>query len=59
MKETKRPLKVLIVDDDPLLCNALGNLLEQDPLERIEVVGEAFNAAEAYKASQIGVEKHQ
>lgn len=50
MKETKRPLKVLIVDDDPLLCNALGNLLEQDPLERIEVVGEAFNAAEAYRA---------
>ncbi len=40
-------LKVFIVDDSPLMCRAMKQILDEDP--EIEVVGRALNGQEAIK----------
>ncbi len=42
-----RPLKVLVVDDSPMMCKALENILMED--DEIEAVTKALNGKEALK----------
>jgi DNA-binding NarL/FixJ family response regulator len=44
------PLRVLIVDDEPLVRQGLSTILDSDP--RISVVGEAADGAEAVSAAR-------
>lgn len=42
-----RPIKVLVVDDSPMMCKAIENILTED--EKIEVAAKALSGKEALK----------
>ncbi|MDO5495491.1 MAG: response regulator transcription factor [bacterium] len=46
----ERPVRVLVVDDDPLLCSGLEFLLGEGSRGALSVVGTAHNGAEAIEA---------